>query len=204
MDPPAVYPAGIVLAFLSAATLLLDIPPFIWHVNHRNLAPATLIMWIILLNFTNVLNVILWPNDNYTPHTYHGEGVCDVEAKFFVGSWVALPCAFASILRNLARVMDPENIILSPTKAQKWRERAIDLLLTWACPIYLMAVHYVVQPNRYILTGISGCFPSFDESWLSSVLVFMWPCIFVLIDAYYAGKSQTPVNLPHLANDYVF
>lgn len=199
MDSPAVYPAGIALALLSGITLLLDIPPFIWHINHRNAAPATLIMWLIFLNFTNVLNVILWPNDDYTPDTYHGEGVCDVETKLYVGSYVALPCAFASILRTLTRVMDPENIVLAPTKAQRLREMVIDLLITWACPIYLMAVHYVVQPNRFLLIGISGCWPSFDESWPSAVLVFMWPCIVCLIDSYYAGMSSLWSSFQFLA-----
>ncbi|TKA82446.1 hypothetical protein B0A49_00045 [Cryomyces minteri] len=193
-----VFPTAIVLGVLSAATIALDILPFVWHFRNRNIAACSLIFWILVLNLCSLINVFLWPNDN-TKSWPDGRGLCDVEAKIFVGSFVALTGALLCIMRSLARVMDTEHTVVAPTRAQRRRAVALDLFFCFGLPLYTMVVHYVVQPNRYYLWGISGCSASVDNSWVFIVLIVLPPLLLSLADAYYSGKyppSASPSILP--------
>ncbi|KAL2350336.1 a-pheromone receptor PreA [Cryomyces antarcticus] len=181
-----VFPAAIVLGVLSAATIALDILPFVWHFRNRNVAACSLVFWILILNLCSLINVFLWPNDN-TESWPDGRGLCDVEAKIFVGSFVALTGALLCIMRSLARVMDTENTVVATTRAQRRRAIVLDLFFCFGLPLYTMIIHYVVQPSRYYLWGISGCSASVDNSWVFIVLIVIPPLLLSLADAYYSG-----------------
>lgn len=91
------------------------------------------------------------------------------------------------IMRNLAKALDPEQAVLSRGNAQHWRQTTIDCLFCFGGAIYVMLIHYIVQPSRYYIYAISGCTSSFDNSWPKLVLVFIWPPIICLVDGYYSG-----------------
>lgn len=95
--------------------------------------------------------------------------------------------SMACIMRNLAKALDTEHTILSPSKAQRRRQMIIDCLFCFGGPVYVMLIHYIIQPKRYYIFAISGCTSSVDNSWPKLVLVFIWPPIICLIDAYYSG-----------------
>ena len=185
------YPLAVPFAILSMLVVLLDIPPMIWHYKKRNWPFFSLVFWILILNIFNFLNAVIWPSaasvdTEANPHIYQGQGLCDVEVKIMTGSLVGLPCAFVAIMRSLARVLDTTQINLAPTRAQKLRALAIDLSITWIAPILLMVFHFIVQSNRYYLWSLSGCNPSVDNSLPTILLIYIWPVIFALLDAYYA------------------
>jgi len=184
---PAIYNAAIVVAILSGLAVILDIPPLIWHARNNNLAAASLVFWVILLNSMYFMNALIWRNDDIDSW-YNGQGLCDIQVKLQVGSWVAVSGALACIMRNLARVMDTENSILVATKAQRLHRKAFDVFFCFGFPLVIMALSYIPQHYRYYLLGISGCAPSFDTTWPTIVLVYMWPAIISLADAYYAGE----------------
>jgi pheromone a factor receptor len=188
------YPSAVVLPVFSALTVVLDLPPLIWHCKNRNLAASSLVFWIILLNLFNVVNAIIWPTDNVEAW-WNGVGLCDVEAKLYVGAWVALTGAIASIMRSLARIMDTDNQVLIPSKGQRRRQLALDLLLCVGAPVLVMALHYITQFNRYYVFAIAGCVPGFDNSWPTTLLVFMWPPILTLLASFYAGMCLVVVGL---------
>lgn len=194
---PAVFPNAIIIAALSSLTIILDIPPLVWHARNHNFAAASLVFWVILLNLMYFVNAIIWRNDDAASWN-DGKDLCDVEVKLQVGAWVALTGALACIMRNLARVLDTENGLLIPTKAQRIRRQAYDIFLCFGFPVIIMGVSYIPQHFRYFLIGISGCTPSFDLSWPSIVLVYIWPPILSLIDACYASKSIFHSYLPLL------
>ena len=185
-----VYSNAIGIGLFSAFAILLDIPPLIWHAKHRNLAATILVGWIILATLFNVINVAIWPNDNILER-FDGRVYCDIQVKLVVGSWAALPCAFASILRSLGRVLDPNNITLAPTKSQRRREMSINLLFLWVGPVYMIATHYIFQPNRYEIDSIAGCTPTVVANWVSAVFFYLVPLLFMVVDAYYASKSKS-------------
>ncbi|OCL01461.1 hypothetical protein AOQ84DRAFT_444170 [Glonium stellatum] len=180
------YPEAVVLSVLGGITVILGIPPFIWHFLQHNVAATSLVFWVTLLNLTNFINPILWPRDNVSDW-WKGQILCDIEVRLFVGSTVALPGALACIMRKLAKVMDTKNIVMAPSRAQRIREAVLEILCCFGFPILLMLIYYIVQPIRYFLWGISGCNTAFDNSWPSVVLVMMWSPIVSLVGAYYSG-----------------
>lgn len=182
-------PVAIVVAVFSGLTLIIDLPPLIWHYKNKNLAACLLIAWIMLLNLFAFTNAIIW-SSNDVEHWYDGQGLCDIEVKLFVGATVALPLALLRIIRGLALVLGTKNGTCLTTLKDQRRRAALDIFICLICPSVLMILHYIVQPNRYYIWRISGCQISIDNSWVSVVLLLMWPLLITMIDSYYAGMCQ--------------
>ncbi|KAK4983391.1 a-factor receptor [Elasticomyces elasticus] len=184
MDNSQIAGSTVVLAFLSALTLVLDIPPLLWHVRNRNVAAMSLVLWIIVLNMMTVVNIMIWPTSDFASW-WSGVGLCDVEAKLMVASTIALPASSMCIMRDLARVMDTEHSVISSTRSERKRKLVMDLCWCLGTPILLMVLHYVVQPNRYYVWAVAGCNPSIDNSWVAIVLILLPPLLmFVAIAGY--------------------
>ncbi|KAL9133839.1 MAG: hypothetical protein Q9175_004975 [Cornicularia normoerica] len=180
-----VTPNAVALPILALITLIIDTPPFVWHIKNRNLAASSLVIWVIICNLMNFINPLIWPTDNIQ-HWWHGQILCDIEIKLQMAANFGVVGSMACIMRNLAKALDPEQTTLSPSKAQRRRQTIIHCLFCFGGSIYVMLIHYVVQPNRYYIYAISGCTSSFDNSWPKLVLVFIWPPIICLVDAYYS------------------
>lgn len=183
------YPMAVVIPVLSFISILLCLPPLALHAKNRNFPAAALICWAILLSVFNIINAILWPTDDI-PSWWDGAGLCDIEVKIMVASYVAVPAALTCIFRGLAAVLDTNRAVLVPSRTQRWRNRLVELVLCVFVPILAMATHYIYQKDRYLLYAISGCVNNYDESWPSFVLAWMWPPILCLISAYYCCKSS--------------
>ena len=181
-----VSPASVAVPVLSFLTLALDIPSLAWHIKNRNLSASLLVFWIILGNLFILINSLLWPTDDLA-NWWHGQIWCDIQVKLTNAGSLAILGAIGSTMRNLAIALDTDKIVVSVSPAQRRRNRIIDGLLNFGLPFYMISVHYIVQPNRYYIFAISGCAPSVDSSWPTIVLIFMWPPIVCLLDAYYAG-----------------
>lgn len=160
----------------------------IWHFSQRNIAAGSLILWMIVINFFNFINPLIWPRDNMEDW-WDGEGLCDIQARIQVGAVVALPACAVIIARRLANVMDTNNITMIPSKRSILIERLLEIGCCWVYPGILMITYYIVQPFRYFVFGISGCVAAYASSWPSLVVVWIWGCITILIAAFYAGKS---------------
>ncbi|MCJ1400025.1 a-factor receptor [Xylographa trunciseda] len=180
-----ISPASIAIPLLSLITILLDFPAVVWHIKNRNLPASSLIFWIIVSNLMNVINAILWPNDNI-PSWFSGTILCDIEVKLDLAVTFALVGSVFCITRALARALDTSKPAISACGQQRFQRNLLDCALCFGPPLYIIIIHYVVQPSRYYLFAISGCTPSVDNSWPTIVLVFIWPPILCLPSAYYA------------------
>ncbi|KAL5409378.1 hypothetical protein PMIN04_011057 [Paraphaeosphaeria minitans] len=149
------YPQAVWLPVLAFPSWILCISPMLWHLSQRNIAAGSLIFWIILLNFFNSINPLIWPRDNID-EWYNGSGLCDIEVRIQVGASVALAACTAIIARRLANVMDTRNITVVPSKRSVLIEKALEIGFCWVYPIILMITYYIVQPFRYYIFGISG------------------------------------------------
>ncbi|KAJ5786368.1 uncharacterized protein N7503_011580 [Penicillium pulvis] len=178
------YPMAVVIPALSFISILLCLPPLALHAKNRNFPAAALICWAILLSVFNIINAILWPTDDISSW-WDGAGLCDIEVKVMVASYVAVPAALTCIFRGLAAVLDTSRAVLVPSKTQRWRNRLVELVLCVFVPTMAMVTHFIYQKDRYLLYAISGCVNNYDESWPSFVLAWMWPPILCLISAYY-------------------
>ncbi|KAE8148587.1 pheromone A receptor-domain-containing protein [Aspergillus avenaceus] len=181
-----IFSLAVVIPFLSMLSMFLSIVPLVLHWNNRNLPATTLIVWFYFLNLFNIINAFIWPNDDMDTW-WSGAGLCDVEVKIMVASYVGVPGCLLCIFRNLAYVLDTRRATLVPTKRQRWWNIGMDALFCVIVPVLAMITHIVYQASRYILGGISGCINSYDESWMSLVLAWIWPLIICLIGGYYCS-----------------
>jgi hypothetical protein len=179
---------AVLLPIFASLAIVLLIVPFIWHWRLRNIGACSLIFYISLANFFTFINVIIWPTENFDSW-WNGVGLCDIEVKLKWPLVTGLACTTLCITRNLANVLDVDRAEVVPTRASKRRKVFIDLAICYTVPVLQIALHYIIQVNRYYIVAISGCKPSYDNSWPTIVIMFMWPLIFCLINCYYAGTS---------------
>ncbi|KAF1850864.1 STE3-domain-containing protein [Cucurbitaria berberidis CBS 394.84] len=179
------YPQAVLLPVLGFPAWLLCVLPMIWHFSQRNIAAGSLILWIVMNNFFNSINPLIWPRDNLIDW-WDGNVWCDINVRIQIGGIVGLAASTAMIVRKLAKVMDTRNMTVSSSRNSKIKEWVLDVLWCWVYPMVLIMVYYVVQPVRYLLYGIVGCISAFHTSWPSMVLGFMWGPITMLVAAYYA------------------
>lgn len=177
-------PSAIILPTLAVLACFLCVPPLVAHIIARNLAATVLVAGILIENIQNFINALIWPG--YPLYNkWDGQGLCDVEVKLYIGIGVAISGATASIFRQLALILNTDKAFIIPSQKQKYTGLAFEIGLCLALPAYTMAVHYIVQPDRYYLIAVSGCVPSFYTSWVSYVLIFIWPVVVCLIGAGY-------------------
>jgi pheromone a factor receptor len=188
------YTQAILLPILAFPSWILCILPLSWHFRQGNIAAGSLVLWVILVNFFNSVNPLIWPRDNLT-EWWDGNIWCDINVRIQVGCIVGTTVSAAIIVRKLARVMDTRNITVSSSRDSKVKEKALEILWCWGYPLVLILLYYIVQPVRYIVYGIIGCLSAYDRSWPSIVLSFMWAPITTLVAAGYAGKPSQPKKL---------
>ena len=159
------------------------------------MAATSLVFWIFLCIFFDGVNSLIWPSGD-TAHWWKGYVLCDIEVKL-VGAWQAgIPGALLCIMRNLSKVLDTEHTILITSKTMCRKQLAFDLFFCICIPIYMISIHYVVQPSRYYIYQLAGCLAPWDNSWPTIVLMAIIPPLLSLGAVYYGG-TQTSVPTLH-------
>ena len=175
--------ADIVFSVFSLLAVFLTIPPFIWHWRNKNVAAVSLLFWIFLANLIYFLNSVIWANS--ITSFWNGKVYCDIVIKLLCGYSVGVLGATAAIERYLAQIMRKD--APSHTTPESRRKRVvIELAFSFAVPILMMSLHYIVQPSRFMIMGVNGCVLTCDRSWPSFVLLLMWPTVFAAIASVYA------------------
>ena len=185
---------AVAVPLLALITLVLDVPPLVWHIKNRNLGAASLVSWLVLCNLFNMVNALIWPTNDIA-HWWHGQVFCDIQVKLMVAVYAGVAGSLACIMGNLAAVLDTRKTVLVPSPAQRLRRMVADSLLCFGVPICLILVHYIVQPCRYYILAIAGCWPSYDNSWPKLALIFIWPPVLCLIAFYYCGMSHSLIGV---------
>jgi pheromone a factor receptor len=190
---PPQYPAlssyplpvsSVLLPLFGLTSLILQIPPLIFHIYQRNLGASALIIWLSLSLLIVVCNALIWPRDNIQDW-WDGAGYCDVVIRIQIGAQAGLPGSALVIARGLAAILHVDEA----PRVRKWWTKALEWWLCLGFPLFLMAVYYIVQSNRYSLATTSGCQLWLDRNWVSIVLVEMWPLVLSIYNAYLGSKS---------------
>ena len=176
---------AIMLVVLSIVALIVSVPGLVWHIKNQNIAAASMIGWIVLLNFMNVLNALIWPNDN-VGHWWDGQIFCDIEIKLQIASTMGLVGSLVCIMRFLAQAFDTANLRLVPSKGQRIRRLVLEIVLCGGLPLLIALLHFVLQPLRYYVFAIAGCKPSYSSSWYTILLGYVWPPVICILAGYYA------------------
>ncbi|KKZ68275.1 hypothetical protein EMCG_06031 [[Emmonsia] crescens] len=188
MDPPGPpyykSTSAVVLPITAFLSVLVCIPPLVWHSRTGNFPASCLIAWFIIFNFFNFINPLIWPTDDVSTW-WDGAGLCDIETKFMAPLGTGIAGALACIFRSLADVMDTDRAILIPSKGQRRRTLAFEVVFCVVIPGLMMALHCVVQHRRYYLWAIVGCMPAFHPSWPATALIFSWPLAVLFLAAIY-------------------
>ncbi|EMR08532.1 hypothetical protein PNEG_03013 [Pneumocystis murina B123] len=171
--------------FFCLIGFLCSIIPSIWHWKYRNVAPLCLIFWISSTNLIYFINSIIWFNGSKS--TYRGDLYCDIVTKLILGSVTGELGATVAITHYLSKIMKSSYSSIQ-SKITRRNQAIEDILFSFTCPIIIMSLHYIVQPARYVIDGISGCMPWTDRSWLAVIIVLLWPPVFGSISAYYSVK----------------
>lgn len=186
---PVIEPQALGLLILAFIATVLDMPVLTWHLRSKNAAASSLVAWIMINNIFNFINPTIWPNNDWS-HQWKGYGLCDVEVKLQVGSYVGLTGALVAIMRDLCHVLNTKRITLVPSQKRRMANRIVTGTLCFGFPILIMSLHYIIQSSRYYLFTLSGCDIPIDNSWLGVVLLEMWPPILATAAAGFASKSS--------------
>jgi pheromone a factor receptor len=189
--PYPLHPMAVVLPVLSGIAFILDLGPFVWHIRNGNIGAASLIFWLLLVLAMNFINPIIWPRDN-TQDWWIGHGLCDIEIRLVLGSFVGCPAAVTCISKRLAEVLDTKKTVVTKGSDEQRRQAITELFICFGVPIAVMIAYYAVHINRYDIFAITGCAWPIDASWVSIVLVLVWPLVFCVFSSYYSGTYGNP------------
>ncbi|GME38194.1 a-pheromone receptor [Neofusicoccum parvum] len=179
------YSASIFLPIAAGLVVVLNIPPLVWHFRNRNLGACSLVIWPLVFNLFAMVNALIWPRDNVQAW-YNGRGLCDLEVYTLIAGWTGLPSCLLCIIRNLAQVLDTKRQVVTRCRAQRVRQCIIDSLICWGPPALQLCLFDLVKVNRYSICGLNGCVPSLDTTWMSILVVYIWPLLICMVAGYYA------------------
>ncbi|KAK5064622.1 hypothetical protein LTR84_000456 [Exophiala bonariae] len=138
----------------------------------------------MILNVQNFINAVIWPSDNLDNY-WDGRILCDVEAKLSIGLSMSVTGAIVSILRQTTIILNIDNVTLSPTSRQRMFKIAFEGTVCVLVPTIMMAVHYVVQSERYWILPVTGCTAAFDNNWVTAILMFTPPMLLCIPGSVY-------------------
>ncbi|KAH6610687.1 pheromone receptor [Trichoderma cornu-damae] len=153
---------------------------------YRNgeLAAALFIVNVEVQNLRNVVNSLLWRNDDMASW-WPGYGLCDVDAYLHnLGNGLYATCLLA-IMRNLAiQVGSLRASPLSPKERQ--RRNIIQALVIFPLPLLQVAWTYPLTQQRYYIGTLYGCSSLNAPTWPYVVFEVLPPALVALVTAGYA------------------
>lgn len=191
---PVDYPItanGVILPIMAILSIAISYVPLLSLIRVKNIAVITLVILSAWTNLLVFLNAVIWPNDNQATW-FNGHGLCDIEVSLKNPVYTLLATSICCLMKDLAQAVDLDNPRLFESRAMRRRRITVDVLIIFAVPVMMTALHYIVQEQRYALVAVYGCIDWLDDSWLRLVLLSIWPVVFSVPTCYYAGR------LPHV------
>lgn len=168
------------------------VPLRLFHKNGE-LAGASMVVAVALLNFFYAVNAVLWPTDDIG-NWPKGYGWCDIQLILWVPLETLNAAAVCAVMHNIA---NQASLLRASglTCEEKRRRRMVQALILFPVPLLQIVLYYFVIAMRYNISGIIGCQAVFDPDWVFLVF-FVLPCpLFAMAAAYFAGESLLNNNL---------
>lgn len=168
------------------------VPLRLFHKNGE-LAGASMVVAVALLNFFYAVNAVLWPTDDIG-NWPQGYGWCDIQLVLWVPLETLNAAAVCAVMHNIANQV---SLLRASglTCEEKRRRRMVQALILFPVPSLQIVLYYFVIAMRYNISGIIGCQAVFDPDWVFLVF-FVLPCpLFAMAAAYFAGESLIKIRL---------
>jgi pheromone a factor receptor len=177
---------------LASIAILLAVPPMIIHVRGGNFAASVLITAVTLLNLQNLLHAAIWNSDDID-NWWEGRILCDIDVKLSLGCSVVIGAATACIFRQIAKILDPDNMAMSASEKSRHITTIVEICLCIVLPITVMISQFFVSRTRYLLQMAVGCTFKLDADWVTLSMVYILPVMLALLGLAYC--SLTVVRL---------
>lgn len=171
---------------LGILAILLAIIPgrLLWR--NGEFAAVVFILTTTLLNLFNVVNSLLWRDDNFDTW-WDGKGWCDIQAYTSGPLIVVYAASIFAVMHNLANQVGM--LRANPlTVMEKRRRNLLQAAIIFTVPIIEIAVTFPLLKRRYFVAALRGCVVSYDNSTPTLVVFYIWPIIFSASAAIYAGQ----------------
>lgn len=177
---------GILFAVFSFLSLLVLIPPFMYHCINKNIPAMSLIAWFSYKNLVGFINGVIWSGPDFASVT-KAQGYCDVTVRISSGSNLGQLCATTCLIFNLYMVISAKSYKF--LNADSTTKIVIDILMCWLNPLIVMGVSILAQAYRYVIVRYRGCTALFNYGFLSIVLSSLWNVIWVIIAFTFASLT---------------
>ncbi|TDL19932.1 STE3-domain-containing protein [Rickenella mellea] len=174
MDPT--YPVYPVVSFLCFLLLLSPLP---WQFRAWNTGTCMYIFWIATDCLICFINSLVWHNNaiDWAP-VY-----CDISTRIMMGASVAIPACSLCIQRRLYYMTNTCGVTTS--RREKTKNVCIDLAICLGFPLFIMALAYIPQGQRYDIFEDIGCLYSVYDVWPAILTFYIWPLVLGLISTVY-------------------
>ncbi|CAG8483034.1 440_t:CDS:2 [Ambispora gerdemannii] len=151
--------ADYIFTVFSILAVIFALIPSPIHIQNQNWGAIFMTFWVVITNFTNFVNSIIWANTIYDDKPYT-EYWCRITTVLYLASGYGLVLSIVCMVYTLSTYVR-NAIILSEHEKRR-------------------------QNHKYSIRLLLGCYaPSYPT--LATVFVnLMWPLIFSLFGAYYA------------------
>ncbi|GAA5858588.1 hypothetical protein JCM8547_001377 [Rhodosporidiobolus lusitaniae] len=167
----------------SGLLVVLNSPTLYWQFRQGNSGPIAMGIWVVLLNFNEFVNYVVWYSDadNRAPIW------CDITVKIGLGGQVGRLAAVYCIARFLANIVSPRATAI--TRQDRHRRALHDYLMSFGVPFLIMACHVVYQSNRFAIQRGRGCLSTQFPSWPTLILRWVWGPVFAVGGMLYSAYT---------------
>src|SRR5262245_9736278 len=170
---------------LIGATICFISVYFIWRIHGRPWSSLFLISWLFMYNIFSTVDSIVWSGPDIT-NSPNGVVYCDVNSRIKTAFPLGVLGSTIGVCLFLVDSTDPSLLRIGQTKSRvRWNIR--DIILGIVLPLLFTILKFIVEPSRYVILGVLGCRGTYDASWPSIPLYFIWPLVYTLIAFAFIG-----------------
>jgi len=189
--PPYTYPTLqinlFLRVFLGIVSLLVTWVParLLWR--NGEFGGTVLCVMLLVLNFQNVVNALLW-RDNNVATWWKGDAWCDFQVYTNFAFHTAFNISLFEIMRSLAGKVALHRAD-KPTRSERRRQNILSAVIVFTFPVLQVLLTYFASFSRYNISTLVGCSPLYYPGWIYLVFYILPTPVFAVLAAFMAGES---------------
>src|ERR1700721_3292202 len=143
------------------AVLCIEPAFFSWRIPGRPWSVLFVMCWICIYNILSFVDSIIWSGEN-SAEWPDAQGYCDIDSRIKTVFPIGVLGAAIGVCRFLAESTDLETEEEGLLSRNKFRRNIGDVFLGVILPILFIVLHFIIEPSRYDIVGVTGCQSSVD------------------------------------------